>query len=291
MVSIWEHEDQPHVRDYLMAIIFATLFPVARLLLDSFIFEKYARRVIFPSGQKFMRRRKQEAGEKKVAKFTESAWKLTYYLLSTTMLLVSACNEPWFGKTEYFWIGWPNQTIKFKLKVLYAFQCGFYVYSIAALVVWETRRKDFGVMMTHHVITIFLMVFSYIDGTYRAGVSTLLVHDVSDVLLESAKLCKYSGFEVGASLMFGLFVLSWFTLRLLIFPFWIIWSISIEVAQYLDLGGRKEFNQYYFQNTLLIMLFILHVYWWVLICRMLVKLFQNSGKVSDDVRSDSEEDD
>jgi hypothetical protein len=39
MVSIWEHEDQPHVRDYLMAIIFATLFPVARLLLDSLIFE------------------------------------------------------------------------------------------------------------------------------------------------------------------------------------------------------------------------------------------------------------
>jgi hypothetical protein len=53
---------------------------------------------------------------------------------------------------------------RFKLKVLYAFQCGFYVYSIAALVVWETRRKDFGVMMTHHVITILLMVFSYIDG-------------------------------------------------------------------------------------------------------------------------------
>jgi hypothetical protein len=59
-----------------------------------------------------MRRRKQEAGEKKVAKFTESAWKLSYYLLSTTVLLLSACNEPWFGKTEHFWIGWPNQTIK-----------------------------------------------------------------------------------------------------------------------------------------------------------------------------------
>ncbi|KAG0611362.1 hypothetical protein M758_7G135900 [Ceratodon purpureus] len=253
--------------------------------------QRSARRILFPNGKKFMKKRMLEVGEKKVSKFTESAWKLTYYVFSITVLLLSVHNEPWFGKTEHFWIGWPNQTIKFKLKVLYAFQCGFYAYSIAALVVWETRRKDFGVMMTHHVVTILLMVFSYMDGTYRAGVSTLLLHDVSDVFLETAKLCKYSRIEVGASVCFGLFVLSWFVLRLVIFPFWIIWSISVEVVQHLDLGGRKEFNQYYFQNTLLIMLFILHMYWWILICRMLVKLIQDSGKVSEDVRSDSENDD
>ncbi len=57
------------------------------------------------------------------------------------------------------------------------------------------------------------------------------------------------------------------------------------MVQYLDLGGRKEFNQYYFQNTLLIMLLILHIYWWILICRMLAKMVQDSGKVSEDVRS------
>lgn len=56
---------------------------------------------------------------------------------------------------------------RFKLKMLYALQCGFYIYSVAALLVWETRRKDFGVMMTHHIITIGLIIFSYIDG-YRA---------------------------------------------------------------------------------------------------------------------------
>lgn len=38
-VSMWEHEDQPHVRDYLMAVVFATALPVARLILDSLVFE------------------------------------------------------------------------------------------------------------------------------------------------------------------------------------------------------------------------------------------------------------
>lgn len=39
MESMWEHEDQPHWRDYLMAVFFASFFPVARLFLDSIIFE------------------------------------------------------------------------------------------------------------------------------------------------------------------------------------------------------------------------------------------------------------
>ncbi|BBH09563.1 Alpha-amylase 1 [Prunus dulcis] len=30
-------------------------------------------------------------------------------------------------------------------------QCGFYTYSIGALLTWETRRKDFSVMMAHHI--------------------------------------------------------------------------------------------------------------------------------------------
>ncbi|XP_024396560.1 ceramide synthase 1 LOH3 isoform X2 [Physcomitrium patens] len=291
MESMWEHEDQPHWRDYLMAVFFASFFPVARLFLDSIIFEKSARRLLFSGEKKVTKKRLLEVNEKKVSKFTESAWKLTYYMFTTTTLLLSARNEPWFGKTEHFWIEWPNHAIKFKLKVLYAFQCGFYVYSVAALMVWETRRKDFGVMMAHHFITIGLIAFSYVQGSYRAGISTLLLHDISDVFLEIAKLCKYSHFEVGASVCFGLFALSWFVLRLVIFPFWIIWSISVEVMQYLDLGGNKEFKQYYFQSTLLIMLFIFHIYWWILICRMLVKLFRDSGKVSDDVRSDSEGED
>jgi len=37
--STWEQEAPPHVRDYLMALFFASVFPVARLVLDCCIFE------------------------------------------------------------------------------------------------------------------------------------------------------------------------------------------------------------------------------------------------------------
>lgn len=48
------------------------------------------------------------------------------------------------------------------LKVIYMCQCEFYIYSIAALLMWETRRKDFSVMMSHHVVSVSLISGSYI---------------------------------------------------------------------------------------------------------------------------------
>ena len=51
---------------------------------------------------------------------------------------------------------------RLKLKAVYMYAAGFYVYSIFDLLLWETRRKDFGVMMSHHVATIVLIVVSYI---------------------------------------------------------------------------------------------------------------------------------
>lgn len=42
------------------------------------------------------------------------------------------------------------------------YTAGFYTYSIFALMFWETRRKDFGVSMSHHIATVVLIVLSYI---------------------------------------------------------------------------------------------------------------------------------
>jgi ceramide synthetase len=50
----------------------------------------------------------------------------------------------------------------------------------------------------------------------------MLLHDVSDVFLESAKLCKYGSRETAADLLFGGFMLSWAVLRLYYFPFVIV---------------------------------------------------------------------
>ncbi|CAH8266689.1 unnamed protein product [Arabidopsis lyrata] len=172
------------------------------------------------------------------------------------------------------------------------FAAGFYTYSIFALVFWETRRSDFGVSMGHHITTLVLIVLSYICRLTRAGSVILALHDASDVFLEIGKMSKYCGAESLASISFVLFALSWVVLRLIYYPFWILWSTSYQIIMTVD--KEKHPNGpilYYMFNTLLYFLLVLHIFWWVLIYRMLVKQVQDRGKLSEDVRSDSESDD
>ncbi|KAI8027018.1 hypothetical protein LOK49_LG02G03489 [Camellia lanceoleosa] len=59
---------------------------------------------------------------------------------------------------------------------------------------------------------------------FQIGSIVLALHDASDVFLEAAKVFKYSEKELGASVCFGFFDISWLLLRLIFFPFWIIIS-------------------------------------------------------------------
>nr|AFK34657.1 unknown [Lotus japonicus] len=163
-------------------------------------------------------------------------------------------------------------------------------YSIAAILTWETRRKDFSVMFTHHVVTVLLIGGSYLTGFFRIGSIILALHDGSDVFLEAAKVFKYSGREFGASVCFAFFAISWLILRLIFFPFWVIKATSIDLQKVLNLSQSCDTLLYYMFNTLLIMLLIFHIYWWMLICAMISRQLKNRGTVGEDIRSDSDDD-
>ncbi|CAK9149277.1 unnamed protein product [Ilex paraguariensis] len=262
-----------------------------------YLLQKLGRRLIFGQGQQMLDV-EMEKRRKKIRKFKESAWKCVYYLSAELIALAVTYDEPWFSKTRYFWVGprdqvWPDQKYKLKLKGLYMYTGGFYTYSMFALIFWETRRSDFGVSMGHHVATAILIMLSYIFRFGRVGSVVLALHDVSDVFLEVGKMSKYSGAEALASFSFILFVLSWTLLRLIYYPFWILWSTSYESIQSINMEKHKVAGPiyYYVFNSLLFGLLVLHIYWWVLMYRMLVKQIQARGQLSDDVRSDSEAED
>ncbi|WVZ26480.1 hypothetical protein V8G54_005024 [Vigna mungo] len=386
----WHHESYPAYRDFYFLPLFALFFPSIRFFLDRFFFQKLARRLIFGKGNENLDLHTDER-RKKIRKFKESAWKCLYYLSAEILALYVTYDEPWFTNTRNFWVGpgsqvWPDQKTKLKLKAVYMYAAGFYSYSIFALIFWETRRSDFGVSMSHHVATVILIVLSYIFRFARVGSVVLAIHDASDVFLEIGKMSKYSGAETVASFAFILFVLSWIILRLIYYPFWILWSTRICKGQRCKRWPRKvldvewrhrlasvmsekglstcdpraemgigdsveskwneqiEFGKgeksrkslkgcfgmdcetmqavavvdssptailllqqvlcyevlltldkekhrvdgpiyYYLFNSLLYCLLVMHIYWWVLIFRMLVKQIEARGKVSEDVRS------
>ncbi|XP_057961073.1 ceramide synthase 1 LOH3-like isoform X2 [Malania oleifera] len=231
----WGYESFPAYEDFAVLPLFVVFFPSVRFLLDRFVFEVLARRLIFRKEHQMLDGETNER-RKKLRKFKESAWKCVYFLSAELLALSVTYDEPWFTKTRYFWVGpgeqlWPDQKIKLKLKGLYMYAAGFYTYSIFALIFWETRRSDFGVSMGHHFATVILIALSYIFRFARVGSIVLALHDASDVFLEVGKMSKYSGAEGIASFSFILFVLSWILLRLIYFPFWIIWSTRGKLSE------------------------------------------------------------
>ena len=147
---------------------------------------------------------------------------------------------------------------------------------------------------------------------FRIGTIICAVHDASDVFLEAAKVFKYSGKELSASILFGLFAISWVILRLVFFPFWIIKAtrfvlvvddlislilapfflstirmvfLSYELVEFLDLSLAYDKLLYYVFNTMLLMLLVFHIYWWILIYSMIMRQLRNRGRVGEDIRS------
>ncbi|KAL4324278.1 hypothetical protein GQ457_11G027710 [Hibiscus cannabinus] len=292
----WESESYPQLTDFVFLPFFALFFPAVRLLLDKFVFENLARRLVLGKAHTLQDVQNHD-NRKKLNKFKESAWKCVYFFSSELLSLYVSYGEPWFTNTKYFWEGpgeqvWPDQKIKLKLKAYYTYAGGFYTYSLFALIFWETRRSDFLVSMVHHIATIILIVLSYTFRFARVGSVTLALHEGSDVFLETAKMSKYSGVEWLASIGFVLFALSWTILRVLLFPFWIIWSTSYEVLLTLDKEKHMVDGSiyYYLFNTLLLCLLVVHIYWWILMIRVIRRQVQSGGQV-DDVRSDSEGED
>ncbi|KAF9599952.1 hypothetical protein IFM89_001987 [Coptis chinensis] len=286
MELLWSRCSAPDPWHFLFALYFVFFFFAARFFLDNFVYKKLA--IWFSVGAAL--EKIDEAKRAKIVKCSESMWKLTYYATVETFVLTIAYHEYWFRDTDQYLRGWPDQELKFAVKLLYMCQCGFYVYSIAALLTWETRRKDFSIMMSHHVITVFLIGYSYITSFFRIGSVILALHDASDVFLEAAKVFKYSGKELAASVFFGFFAVSWVVLRLIFFPFWVIKTTSYDFIKILMVSDDSNRSYYYVYNTMLISLLIFHIYWWILIYSMIRKQLNNKGQVGEDIRSDSDDD-
>ena len=178
-------------------------------------------------------------------------------------------------------------------------ELSFYV-SLLCTIFTDVKRKDFLEQVIHHFATVSLIAFSYVCGYTRIGTLVMWCHDVSDIFLEGAKLCVYSkknsladllfvGFGVVFFIRFLLSQFFWkinfeFLSRLVYYPFWIVHTSWVK-----SMWIFSPFPGYYLFNFLLMVLQVLHIFWFYLIVKMAFRLM--SGNQVEDSRSDSEESD
>jgi hypothetical protein len=229
--------------------------------------------------------------ERKTVKFVEALWRFIFYTTFSVVgyyALFVPTAAPWIGDTMQFYVDWPVHPMSAAMLFYYHVELGAYFHQLF----WtEVNRSDAAEMILHHFITIALMITSYLSNFTRLGATILFIHDLSDIVLESAKCFNYTALAKGnawmqpfVDILFGLFMVVFFVTRLVVFPRQILYSILFEAW---ELYGGCVFGGCYVFLGGLIGLQCLHIFWFYLIARMAYKLLV-VGKVEKDVR---EEDD
>jgi len=231
--------------------------------------------------QKYFKGVAQRINVKEEDKFAESSWKVVYYTVSWTSCVVLAYTMDVFPNTKNCWEHWPSIPVSPALKVWYLFQLGFYCHSFYAHFVYEVKRSDFWPLLLHHAASIWLTYFAYAAGFHRIGVTVVGCHDINDITFELGKTFVYRHNNLAVNITFGCTMVSWVVTRLIILPFYVIWSIAIESLQFIP---RDLFPFYWGFNFCLCFLVFLHAYWFGLMLRMAYRIISGKEKTVVDTR-------
>lgn len=236
-------------------------------------------------------RKKNVVVQRRTVKYVEAAWRFLFYsafcYLGYQALFVPT-TASWVTTTMNCYTDWPLHELSPAIALYYQVQLGSYFHQL----LWtEVNRSDALEMLSHHVITIALLIGSFLTNYTRIGSVILFIHDWPDVLLESAKCLNYTSqaksnlwIKPYVDILFVCFMITFFVTRLMIYPKRILYSLLTEGYSVFgcDWGGC------YFFVGLLSSLQVLHIFWFYLIARMAYRLTV-VGEVEKDVRSDDED--
>jgi len=251
----------PEVDEALTIIAWAVTFTVARVVLQKF-FQEHAK------GQNI----------KEAYKFSESCWKLCFYVVAWTWGMRLTYVYDIYNDTTVCWKYWPTPPT-WEPRAFYLFQLGFYWHSLYAHFVYEVKRSDFWPLLIHHVVTIFLIYFSYLTKFYYIGVLVLICHDINDIFLEFGKTFVYrETWKKTTHFLFACILISWVVSRLTILPLVVINSAMWESISIVPVD---VFPFWFTFNGCLVILQCLHFFWFYLMLNLVYRVATGQEKVRD----------
>jgi len=223
-------------------------------------------------------------------KFSDQSWQLVVHVLMTIyeVMLFNRNGWEWWNDTTTLWDRpWQNSgECPSDLRTLYIAQLAIWFVTAFSHKFVEAKHNDYFVMYGHHVATLGLVSLSYFNGWQPIGLSTLFVHDSSDIVVDLLKMVNYLGYDAKSGLFlaegaFAINLVTWFLMRTY---FFILKVIRSTIPKDFFAPGWGDYNQsaplVSPQNAcrlLLIVLSLMHVYWYCLFWRILIRLLRGTA--------------
>ena len=118
---------------------------------------------------------------------------------------------------------------RYSVQRFYLFDLAYW-FETSLAIFFEPKMKDRNQMITHHIVTISLIVASYIGGQHRIGLVVMVLHDAADPWMEFAKLMLYQGKQRLADLFFVCFATAFFYTRLYLYPSYVLHSVMYVIV-------------------------------------------------------------
>ncbi|KAF9268066.1 longevity assurance proteins LAG1/LAC1 [Marasmius fiardii PR-910] len=236
--------------------------------------------------------------EVKLDRFGEQGYAVVYFAFMGTWgyRIMTQLPTYWY-QTEYFWIDYPHWDMKPELKRYYLTQMSYWAQQLLVLVLrLEKPRKDFRELVAHHIVTIWLVGWSYLINLTLIGNAVYMSMDIPDAFLAFSKVLNYIQWTNAKVMAFVVFVFVWSYFRHFL-NFKILWSVWYEY----DLIPETSRQWVWAEGTYLnwwmkyqvfvpiLLLQFLNLFWYYLIWRILIRAIVAPTQV-DDVRSDDEGD-
>ncbi|KZT26078.1 longevity assurance proteins LAG1/LAC1 [Neolentinus lepideus HHB14362 ss-1] len=233
--------------------------------------------------------------EAKLDRFGEQGYACVYSVfLGLWGLRIMSQLPTWWYRTEYFWLDYPHWDMKPELKRYYLTQFSYWLHQLIVLALrLEKPRTDYQELVAHHLVTLWLIGWSYLINLTVIGNAVFVSMDIPDVFLALSIMLNYlqSHFKI---VSFGGFVLIWTYFRHYL-NLVILWSVYSEFDLMPESSKHWEPPQgvwmvWWMKWQIfapILLLQCLNLFWYYLILRVIVRALKDPAGATD-VRSDDE---
>lgn len=203
--------------------------------------------------------------------------------------------ESWWFDLQHLWIKYPHWQMRPELKLYYLLQFSYWLQqALIMLLRLEKPRKDYYELIAHHIVTLWLIYWSYLINLTMIGTTVFVCMDVPDAWLALSKGLNYLALEKTTTVVFALFMCVWSYFRIYLSAKTLlsVWYKMLDQVPSHTLEWNPEKGWWlvpwmrYQVFTPLFLLLLLNLFWYYLMWRIMIRSIR--GITLSDVREEGE---